>query len=418
MIALLLGAAAAAPPADDDEALRKRVDRILAKTPLVDGHNDVPWQYRDRAGLQVDTLDLRDTSQLEPPMHTDLRRLEVGKAGAVFWSVWVPVALPGPEALLTCLEQIDVVHQMVGRYPEALALALTADDVVRIHKDGRIASLVGIEGGHSIGDSLGALRMMYAAGARYMTLTHWKNTAWADAATDAPEHGGLTPFGEAVVHEMNRLGMLVDLSHVSAATMEDALRVAKAPVIFSHSGAFAVNPHPRNVPDPVLDHVKANGGVVMVDYLPAYVSAEVRAAGAERKAEEARQESLSIGDPDGLAAAMKAWDLAHPKPKATLAQVADHLDHVRGRIGAEHCGLGSDFDGMGEGPVGLEDVSKVPDLLVELLRRGWTDAEVAGVAGGNVLRALRAAEEVSRSMAGEAPSNVRITPALPELAGD
>lgn len=416
MIALV-AAAVAAPPADD-AALQKRVDRILAKTPLVDGHNDVPWQYRDRVGLQVDTLDLHDTTTLEPPMHTDLQRLRAGKAGGVFWSVWVPVKLSGPEAALTCLEQIDVVHQMVARYPEQLGLALGADDVVRIHKEGRVASLIGMEGGHSIGDSLGALRMMYAAGARYMTLTHWQNTAWADSATDDPEHDGLTPFGEAVVGEMNRLGMLVDLSHVSAATMEDALRVSKAPVIFSHSGASAVNAHPRNVPDVVLDLVKANGGVVMVDYLPAYVSAEVRDAGIARHAEEARLEWAWLGDPKGFEAAMEAWDEAHPEPRATLAQVADHLDHLKQRIGAEHCGLGSDFDGMGEGPIGLEDVSKVPDLLVELLRRGWTDAEVAGVAGGNVLRVLRRAEEVAASMASVPPSNVRITPAMPELPED
>jgi membrane dipeptidase len=330
----------------------------------------------------------------------------------VFWSVWVPPALPGPEAALTTLEQIDVVHQLCDLYPD-LVLATTSEDIRRAHRQGKIASLIGMEGGGSIGDSLGALRMMYAAGARYLTLTHWLATSWADAATDAPQHGGLSPFGETVIREMNRLGMLVDLSHVSADTMRDALRVSEAPVIFSHSGAFAENPHPRNVPDDVLELVKANGGVVMVDFLPAYVSAEVRAYEAERKAEKTRQQALHTGDPAGAKAALAAWVEANPAPRATLAQVADHLDHVREQIGAPHAGLGSDFDGMDVAPAGLEDVSRVPDLLVELLRRGWTDEEVAGVAGENLLRVMEAAEELARSKAGQPASNARIHPVIP-----
>ncbi|MCB9699596.1 MAG: membrane dipeptidase [Alphaproteobacteria bacterium] len=409
MLVLALGVAHAAPAADD-EALRRRVDKILAKTPLIDGHNDVPWQFRERAGLQVDALRLdADTSQLDPPMMTDLPRLREGRAGGVFWSVWVPTDLEGAEAVRTVLEQIDVVHQLCDTY-DALVCATTADDIVRIHKSGRVASLIGMEGGHSIGDSLGALRVAYGAGARYMTLTHWQNTDWADAATDDPRHDGLAPFGEEVVREMNRLGMLVDLSHVSAETMRDALAVTTAPVIFSHSGAFAVNPHPRNVPDDVLDLLATNDGVLMVDYLPAYVSREVWAWEAARRGERARFESLYIGDPKGREAALEAWEQANPAPHATLAQVADHLDHVRQRIGAEHLGLGSDFDGMPSAPDGLSDVSDVPDLLVELLRRGWTDQEVAGVAGGNVLRVMRAVEAEAARQAGKPASNVRITP--------
>ncbi len=408
------GLSAMGAPIQDDAALRKRVDQILARTPLIDGHNDLPWQLRERAGLQLDALRIDvDTRHLDPPLMTDLPRLREGRAGGVFWSVWVPPSLPGPEAVLMTLEQIDVVRQLCDLYPD-LVLATTADEVTRAHADGRIASLIGMEGGHSIGDSLGALRVMYAAGARYMTLTHWKNTTWADAATDDPQHEGLAPFGEDVVREMNRLGMLIDLSHVSADTMRDALRVTEAPVIFSHSGAFAVNPHPRNVPDDVLDLVKANGGLVMVDYLPSYVSDEVRLHDVERVTEQKRQEMLHLGDPRGVAAAMAAWDAAHPTPEATLGQVADHLDHVRRRIGAEHAGLGSDFDGMGDTPVGLEDVAHVPDLLVELLRRGWTEAEVAGVAGANLLRVMRGAERVAAAKAGEPASNVRIHPVMPE----
>ena len=400
---------------EDDVSLRRRVDRVLAKTPLIDGHNDVPWQVRDRVDGALEEIAFgKDTSGLEPPMHTDLPRLREGRAGGVFWSVYVPVELPGPEAVVATLEQLDVVHQMTERWPDALTFAETADDVVRIHKAGRIASLAGIEGGHSIGNSLGALRMMHAAGARYMTLTHWKGTDWADAATDDPRHGGLSAFGEQVVREMNRLGMLIDLSHVSAETMHDALAVTSAPVIFSHSGAFAVNPHPRNVPDDVLDRLKETDGVVMIVFLPGFVSAKVRTHWAERAAEVERQREWFLGDPAGLDAAMETWDEAHPSPRATLAEVADHADYVKKRIGAAHVGIGSDFDGMGEGPIGLEDVAKVPDLLVELARRGWTDEELAGIAGANVLRVMRRAEEVARTMRAEIPaSNRRLDPAAP-----
>jgi membrane dipeptidase len=401
----------AAPP--DAAALERRVDKVLAKTPLIDGHNDLPWQVRERYELDVSKFPFREgTSQLDPPMHTDLPRLRQGGVGGVFWSVWVPVELSGPEAVLTTLEQIDVVHQLAERYPTDLGLARTADDVVRLHKQGRIASLIGMEGGHSIGDSLGVLRAMYEQGARYMTLTHWKNTSWADSATDDPEHGGLTPFGEEVIGEMNRLGMLVDLSHTSAATMKDTLAVAKAPVIFSHSGAFSVNPHPRNVPDDVLDMLKPNGGIVMVVFLPTFLSQEVAEHVAEARGQRTQLEQLHLGDPKGREAAQKAWTQAHPAPRATLDQVVEHILAISERIGWQHVGIGTDYDGMETVPVGLEDAGHVRALLVALAARGWTDEQLAGIAGNNVLRVLREAEGVAAKLRAErGPGQARLTPA-------
>ncbi|HHO50391.1 MAG TPA: membrane dipeptidase [Deltaproteobacteria bacterium] len=418
MIALIFTASALAAPEPSDDVLIRRVERILTKTPLIDGHNDVPWQIRSRAGGDLERLPFAEgTAALDPPMHTDLPRLREGLSGGVFWSVWVPTSLEGPEAVLATLEQIDTVHRMAEAWPDDLTIARTAEEIVRIHRRGRIASLIGMEGGHSIHNSLGALRMMYEAGARYMTLTHWSNTDWADAATDAPEHDGLTDFGRTVIAEMNRIGMLVDLSHVSAATMHDALQISAAPVIFSHSGAFAINPHPRNVPDEVLDQVRLNGGVVMVDFLPAYVSADCHAHQAARRAEISRLETMHLGDPQGQEQALVAWDNAHPAPRSTLGQVADHIDHIKDRIGAEHIGLGSDYDGMSDAPDGLDDASQVPALLVELLRRGYTDAQVAGIAGGNLLRVLKAAEEVSSRLSSEGLSSAsRLEPSTSEAS--
>lgn len=405
MLSLLLLAALAAPQ-PDDAALQRRVEKILAKTPLIDGHNDTPWALRARAERRLGDVPFDEhTHDLERPMHTDLPRLAAGGHGGVFWSVWIPTELEGPEAVLTVLEQIDVVHRMVERWPDRLELATTAADVRRIHKGGRIASLIGMEGGHSIGGNLAALRTAWRAGARYMTLTHWQTIDWADAATDAPRSDGLSPFGEEVVREMNRLGMLVDLSHVAATTMHDTLDVAEAPVIFSHSGAFAINPHPRNVPDDVLDRVPANGGVVMVDFLPMYVSEEVFQWWVDRKGAIAALEAAHMGDPAGAEAALATYDAEHPKPRSTLAQVADHVDHIAKRIGAEHVGIGSDFDGMHDQPDGLDDVSATSALLVELLRRGYTDAEVAGIAGGNVLRAMEQAEAVAARLQQERPAS-------------
>jgi membrane dipeptidase len=396
-------ATGAAPTGTDYHA---RVIRVLEQTPLIDGHNDLAWEIRDRYKSRLASIDLKtDTSKLPvgpdmAPLMTDIVRLRAGHVGGQFWSVWVPVDVKGPEAVQMTLEQIDLVKRMAARYPADFEIAYTAADVRRIHRAGKIASLIGIEGGHQINNSLAVLRQMYDLGARYMTLTHVLTTGWADSATDAPRHHGLTPFGEDVVREMNRLGMLVDLSHVSPDTMRAALRVSAAPVIFSHSSARALVDHPRDVPDDVLKLVAANGGVVMVNFATAYVSDAVNRWEADRSAEVARYESppyggLYIGQPDRAKAALAAWEHAHPKPQATLAQVADHIDHVRQVAGIDHVGLGSDFDGIPDTPRGLEGVDKYPDLLVELMRRGWSDGDVAKVAGANVLRVMADCEHVA-----------------------
>jgi membrane dipeptidase len=380
---LAVAACLAAPP---DQQLMDRVRRLLAETPLIDGHNDVPWRYRERFGLSLDSMDFAgDLSGLDPHMATDLGRLRQGGVGAQFWSVYIPVpnrgGSPGDARLV--IEQMDFVKQMCARYPSDLEMACTAEDVVRIHGAGRIACLLGMEGGHSIEDSLAVLRATYALGARYMTLTHTKNTRWCDSATDDAEFGGLSDFGREVVREMNRLGMLVDLSHVSAEAMHDALDVSTAPVIFSHSGAFEICRHVRNVPDDVLKRLPANGGVVMAVFLPGYVSEALRLWEVRRAAEK---------DP-------AAWEIAMPPRRAALSQVADHIEYIRGLIGIDHVGIGSDFDGTRGLPEGLEDVSKFPDLLVELLRRGWSDQDLRQLMGLNVLRVMRRAEAVAQRQA-------------------
>jgi membrane dipeptidase len=394
------------PPAP---ALVARARKLLDVVPLVDGHNDVPWELRSRVKNHLAQLDLRsDTGGLEKRMHTDIPRLRKGGVGAQFWSVYVPADNAGPESVRMVMEQIDVVHRLAELYPDTFEIATTADDVVRIHKAGRIASLVGMEGGHSIDNSLGVLRQLYAAGARYMTLTHSKNVDWADSGTDKPEHGGLTKFGEEVVKEMNRLGMLVDLSHVSPDTMKDALAVSKAPVIFSHSSARALDAHPRNVPDDVLRMLPGtggNGGVVMVTFVPSFLSEEVRAWNAEKDAAEARLKALHPEDPDRVKSELEAWTVQNPSPKATLAQVADHIEHVRRLAGVDHVGLGSDFDGITSTPAGLEGVDTYPVLLAELLRRGWTDEEIGKLAGLNVLRVFRDAEKVADRLRKERPAS-------------
>src|SRR5215469_1870494 len=354
--ALLLAAPALAADAD-----AQRIDRILAQTPLVDGHNDLPWEIRTRFASDLSRVDLsRSTLALpapagSPPLMTDIPRLRAGHVGAQFWSVFIPVEVTGPAAVQTTIEQIDIVKQMCARYPNDLAMAYTAADVTRAHKAGKIASLIGVEGGHQINNSLDVLRAYYDLGARYMTLTHSNNTAWADSATDNPAHHGLTPFGKEVVREMNRLGMLVDLSHVSEETMRAALAVSEAPVIYSHSSARALVDHPRDVPDDVLALVAKNGGVVMVNFATGYVSEARRRWAAERAAEEARNNSppfggLYIGQPDRAAAALAAWEQAHPKPPVTLTDVADHIEHIRSVAGVDHVGIGSDFDGIPEAP--------------------------------------------------------------------
>jgi membrane dipeptidase len=389
------GGRAAEPPAD-------HVRRLLREVPLIDGHNDLAEQLEDRVGDQLARLDLAsDTTKLSPPMHTDIVRLRRGGVGGQFWSAYVSAHLPGPQAVVAVLAQIDVIHRFVARYPDAFEMASTAADVERIHRAGRVASMIGVEGGYAIGDSLGVLRQFYTCGVRYLTLTHWYTTDWADAATDAPRHGGLSPFGKEVVREMNRLGMLVDLAHVSDGTMNAALDVSEAPVIFSHSSARALCNHVRNVPDAVLRRVAANRGVVMVNFAPGFVSEAVRQASAPVEAEWNRLEKLYPNDPDKVRAAVGAYRQEHPIPRATLAQVADHVDHIRDVAGIDHVGLGSDFDGVESTPVGLDDVSHYPDLLAELLRRGYSDEDVKKVAGGNLLRVMREAERVAARLQAE-----------------
>jgi membrane dipeptidase len=389
-----------------DPALVERARKLLDRTPLVDGHNDLPWEYRKRFQNHMDRIDLRaGTAKLDPPMHTDIPRLRKGGLGGQFWSVYIPVEITGADAVQATLEQIDDVHRLVERYPDTFELATTADDVVRIHKAGRIASLIGMEGGHSIHDSLASLRVLYAAGARYMTLTHTKNTDWADSATDAPQHGGLTRFGEEVVREMNRLGMLVDLSHVAPETMRKAVAVSAAPVIFSHSSARALDDHARNVPDDVLRLLPKNGGVVMVTFVPSFASEAVRGWNATNDAEEARLKALYPGDPERVKREADGWRKQHPTPRATLEQVADHIEHVRQVAGIDHVGIGSDFDGIESVPLGLESVADYPALFAELLRRGWTDEEAGKLAGLNVLRAFRDAERIAARLQKERPAS-------------
>jgi len=407
----------------DDAALAARVDRVLAKTPLIDGHNDLAWEIRERFGnaagvdLGVSTANLPlklEDGEMPSPLMTDIPRMHKGHLGAQFWSVWIPPTVTGPAAVKMTLEQIDIVRTMVARYPKDLQMAYSADDIMQAFKAGRVASLIGIEGGHQIDDSLPVLREMYALGARYMTLTHTLDNDWADSATDAPKHHGLTPFGRAVVHEMNRLGMLVDLSHVSPDTMRAALNTSVAPVIFSHSGARALDDHPRDVPDDVLKMVARNHGIVMVTFAPSYVSAARNRWEADRAAEQTRYNAppyagLYIGQPERAKTALAEWDRKHPKPFVTLAMVADHIEHVRKVAGIDCVGIGSDFDGIPDTPQGLEGVDKYPALLVELARRGWTDEELGKLAGGNMLRVLREAAAVATQLqASESPSSATI----------
>ena len=381
----------------------------LARSPVVDGHNDVPEQLRSRFGNDFSKFDFHDMSptstQKGGKMHTDLARLRKGMVGGQFWSVWVSTDQSEVSAVREVTEQIDVVERLVAAYPKDLMLAKSADDIEAAFRQHRIASLIGMEGGHSIGSSLAVLRQMYRAGARYMTITHSKNTPWADSATDAPKSGGLAPFGVAVVKEMNRLGMLVDISHVSEKTMMDVLDTTAAPVIFSHSGARAIDGHARNVPDTVLARLKTNGGIVMQVLLPDYVSEEVRQWEAAKAAEEARSSTLFKGDPAGAAGAVADWIAAHPRPHATIAQVADHIDHIREIAGIDHIGIGGDFDGMDSVVDGLGDVSTYPALFAELARRGYSQQDLEKIASRNLIRVFRATEAVAKAKSGESPSN-------------
>ena len=388
----VLSAPLAHAEVDPHQAL---VEEVLAVTPLIDGHNDAPWAIRDRWSNQLGAFDFHDTASIGKPMHTDLKRLKEGGVGAQFWSVWVPTDLEGGDAVTTVIEQIDLVHRLIDRYPDEMELALTAADIRRIHSDGKIASLIGIEGGHSIDNSMAVLRALFQLGARYMTLTHWQNVDWCDAATEAPEHDGLTNFGEAVVGEMNRLGMMVDLSHVSAEVMRQVLEITKAPVIFSHSSAFAINPHPRNVPDDILRQVTENGGVVMVNFGSYFLAQSHTERWASLKAEREKLKSLHPGDPDRVKREMDGWMAAHPVPKVGLSVLADHVEHIRRIAGIDHVGLGSDYDGIGALPEEMGDVTGYPRLLAELARRGWSREDLGKLAGENLLRVLANVEAVA-----------------------
>lgn len=376
-------------PAQD---YRARAVAILKTVPLIDGHNDIPDAIRGRGGL-----DSVDFAVNQPKLMSDIPKLRAGAMGAQFWAAYVPVTTihGGEHPAVYALEQIDLVHRLCRKYPRDLAMALTAADIDRNFKARKMSCLIGIEGGHAIENSLGALRMFYQLGVRYMTLTHWETIDWADAATDSAKHNGLTSFGEEVVREMNRLGMLVDLSHVSDGTMVGAIRVSRAPVFFSHSSARALCNHVRNVPDSILKMVKANGGVVMVNFNPGFVSEAVRV---NEESMAARSKALRAAGTDSatIEDSVRVWTARGPK--ATLQQVADHIEHIRTVAGIDHVGLGSDFDGITEVPVGLEDVSKFPDLIAELLRRGWSEQDVRKVAGLNALRVLRAAEQVATGL--------------------
>lgn len=415
--ALMLAAPLSAQRITEEQAAAT-ARAALEAAPVFDGHNDAPGQLRTRKNNQINAFDFTDTLDEHDehvegaagPMHTDLGRLREGKVGAQFWSVYVPHTADEAEAVQQTIEQIDVTKRLIARYPDALRYALNADQVERAMADGRIASLLGMEGGYSIGSNLGVLRQFHAMGARYMTLTHNFNIPWADSATDAPKHGGLTDFGKDVVREMNRIGMLVDLSHVSEATMMDALDVARAPVIFSHSRARAVTGHPRNVPDSVLARLPENGGVVMVVALPRFINEKVRLWDARRAGVIAAARVEHLGNPEAAAKAVEAWIAANPEPKASISDVADHIDHIRKIAGVEHIGIGGDYDGMPSGPVGMEDVRGYPALFTELARRGYSQVELELIASRNILRAMRAAEAYAASVADQPPIETLINP--------
>ncbi|MGA5494509.1 dipeptidase [Streptomyces cinereoruber] len=380
---------------------------LLADHPVVDGHNDLPWALREHVRYDLDRMDI--AADQTGALHTDLARLRAGGVGAQFWSVYVPCRFTGDDAVSATLEQIDVVDQLLERYAADLAPALTADDMEAARKQGRIASLKGAEGGHSINNSLATLRALHALGVRYMTLTHNDNNDWADSATDDPGVGGLSAFGRQVVREMNRSGMLVDLSHVAATTMRDALDATAAPVIFSHSSARAVCDHPRNVPDDVLERLPANGGVAMATFVPKFIL-PAAVEWTARADENLREHGFDHLDTTAEAMALhRAFEEADPRPVATAATVADHLDHMREAAGIDHIGIGGDYDGTAFTPSGLDDVAGYPNLIAELLHRGWSRPDLAKLTWSNAVRVLRDAEDVSRDLRDRtAPSNATI----------
>jgi membrane dipeptidase len=399
-IALASSAASLSAQAPTDSTALVHAREVMRSIPLIDGHNDLPFELREKAGGDLDSLDI---AEAQDSLMTDIARLRAGQVGGQFFVAYVPAELIGYGAARFALMQIDLVHRMADRYPETFEFARSAEDIRRIFDQGKIAALIGLEGGHAIEGSLDVLRTFYDLGVRYMTLTHWASHDWADAATDDPEWQGLRPgFGEDVIREMNRLGMLVDLSHVSDSTMVDAMRLSRAPVIYSHSSARALDHHVRNVPDDILRIVGTNGGVVMVNFAPDYVSEDLRLWSVRA---DSIRDSLRAAFPDdtaGMRAAYVAWRDANPRPDATLSQVADHVDHLVATAGIDHVGIGSDFDGIGFTPVGLEDVSTFPDLVAELVRRGYPDEDLRKILGGNLLRALDRAEVVAAQMRAEA----------------
>lgn len=406
LLAGLAAFALTATPAAAQKTPEAIAEAALTRAPVFDGHNDVPWTLRKRTDNVINGFDFHDTTDAAAPgspMHTDIARLRKGRVGAQFWSVFVPSTTNEPQAVQRTLEQIDVAKRLIARYPADLSLARTAADLEQQMEAGKIAGMLGIEGGHSIGSSLAVLREMHALGVRYMTLTHGKNVPWADSATDTPAHDGLTDFGRQVVREMNRIGMIVDLSHVSEATMKDALETSKAPVMFSHSGVRAVNDYARNVPDSVLPLVKANGGIVMIVFLPEFVDADVKSFSDARAAEQTRLKGRYPGDPAAVDAGMTAWAAANPPRKTSVGKVADHIDHLKKTIGIDHIGLGGDYDGMPSGPVEMEDVAGYPTLFVELARRGYSRGELEKIASGNMLRVLKAVEAHASSQKGQPP---------------
>jgi membrane dipeptidase len=394
-VTIALGLLAVPVAAQEDAALTHA--RALLKTvPLIDGHNDLPWEIRmsETAPMDVQAYNLN----LATKGNTDIARLRAGEVGAQFWSIYIPGEAKDSGYARMQLEEFDIARRMIAMYPKDLQLVTTADGIEQAFKAGKIGSLLGLEGGHAIENSLGALRSYYELGARYMTLTHNVTLDWADAAQDSARHNGLTPFGREVVREMNRLGMMVDLSHVSPAVMSNVLDIAESPVIFSHSSARAITDHKRNVPDSILTRLPKNGGVVMVTFVPSFVNPQYGAW------EAAMDSVVAAGmaathDSAAVRAQVRAWRKEHPLPPATLSDVADHIEHIRKVAGVDHIGLGSDFDGMGPvTPVGLSDVSMFPDLFAELIRRGWKDGDLKKLAGENMLRVLRANEATARRL--------------------
>ncbi|WP_314372048.1 dipeptidase [Sphingomonas paucimobilis] len=399
LIALLLAQAA-------DPAITRRIKSVLARAPIVDGHNDLPWELRDTDVPPESPSLATDTTTLPYPLQTDLPRLRRGGVGGQFWSVWIPADVTGPRAVEMTLEQIDRVHRLVAAHPDRLAMARTADDVRRIVRSGRVASLIGVEGGHQIDGRLSMLRQYRALGVAYLTLTHGRSLAWADSSTDAPIANGLSPFGRAVVAEMNRIGMMIDVAHVSDTTMAAVLDTSRAPVIASHSDARALADAPRNIPDALLRRIGAAGGVVMVNCYPAFLSSDWRAWDSKRTAY-----GKSIGVAANVygprsPAPLIAWDAANPAPRVTPAMVADHIEHITQVAGRGAVGFGGDYDGInGTGPEGMAGVDGYPLVLAELVRRGWSDADLANLTNGNILRVMAKVEAVAKRLSATAPDD-------------